>query len=443
VSQLLNQPTGHAGTAALEGLAGQIHRGLGVVVRWDGVAMVIPSDAAHDTVVDDMLHALGPAPTRGSVVKSVNELLATERLKAVALVVESDSGLAAMVFGRVEILHDGELVLSGGSSATRLELPADAARITIRAANLAKAAEPVAPYDLRRGIAPGAGLTLVPDPTPATTGGLFDAPPAAEPAAELPPAPEPAPQPPAETAEPEAEDLQAAAAAAAPPPAGRAEQPAPTHAPPVASTPSESAAGSSPSRVTHLGATSVPLTGPTVKGHNPLPPLPLATDQDSTVDVLGSADSTEVEGIICARNHFNNPANATCMVCGLSLAHLSDERVRGPRPTLGFIVFDDGATFGLDRSYVIGREPQPSDEVEAEGLVVRSDNETLSRTHAELRLIGWQVHLVDRGSTNGTYIWNSLTEEWVQLGADAPVELHSGATVALGRRTFVFEGVGG
>jgi hypothetical protein len=414
--------------------------------------MVIPSDAAHDTVVDDMLQGLGPAPTRGSVVKSVNELLATEQLKAVALLVESDSGLAAMVFGGVEILQDGEPALTGGPSATRLELPADAARITMRAAKLAKAAEPVAPYDLRRGIAPGAGLTLVPDEGSVTAKGSPDAAEMPEPPAQLQPPPEPLDQPRPEPAPPAA-DIKAAPAPAVPSPAvpspavpsagGQADQQAPTHAPPVASRPSEPAAGSSPSRVTHLGATSVPLIGSTVTGHDPLPPLPMAADQDSTVDVLGSGDSAEVEGIICARNHFNNPANATCMVCGLSLAHLSDERVRGPRPTLGFIVFDDGATFGLDRSYVIGREPQPSAGVDAEGLVVRSENETLSRTHAELRLVGWQVHLIDRGSTNGTYIWNSLTEEWVQLTADAPVELHSGATVALGRRTFVFEGVGG
>ena len=129
------------------------------------------------------------------------------------------------------------------------------------------------------------------------------------------------------------------------------------------------------------------------------------------------------------------------MVCGMSLLHLTPHPVVRPRPTLGFIVFDDGASFGLDRSYVIGREPSPGDNPDAELLVIHDNNDTLSRTHAELRLDGWTVQIVDLGSTNGTYVWDAQNDQWNQLTAGHPIELQSGETVALGRRTFVFESV--
>ena len=105
-------------------------------------------------------------------------------------------------------------------------------------------------------------------------------------------------------------------------------------------------------------------------------------------------------------------------------------------------MFDDGSTFGLDRSYVIGREPVPPDASSgSEMLILTQNNETLSRTHAELQLVDWTVQLVDLGSTNGTYVWDQTFQRWNQLAPSQPVILASGDTVALGRRTFGFESV--
>ncbi len=175
----------------------------------------------------------------------------------------------------------------------------------------------------------------------------------------------------------------------------------------------------------------------------PATPLPVADAPKSGQLGRGELDAgrVEVQGILCSRQHFNNPGAAYCMVCGLSMLHLTHNLVKGPRPTLGFVVFDDGSTFGLDRSYVIGREPMPPDGSDAEVLILHENNETLSRTHAELRLIDWTVQLVDLDSTNGTYIWDQSFERWNQLAPGQPVELTSGDTIALGRRTLVFESV--
>ncbi len=430
--------------------AGQIHRGLGVVARWPDIALVIPSDAAHDSIVDEMFQELGPAPTSPDLVTAVNDLLADGRLQSVAMLVEATGGPLAMAYGPAEVLVDGQAVLDGTNGGVRQQLSSSAHRLTIRAANLSKAAEPVAPYDLRRGIAPGAGLTLVtiavseppapvnlaspaPPPTPAApavhspgsiSGNGLDQPTVPPQPQRLQPANASAPEPAAREVRPVGGDP-SSESADAPPPVPQAERMQPAGDPTSLSVPFRSvvlAGASAPASVTPLPVADPPKSG-----------------ELSRIEL--DAGRVEVEGIVCQRGHFNNPNAANCMVCGVSMLHLTHNRVKGPRPTLGFIVFDDGATFGLDRSYVIGREPVPSADSSPELLILHDNNETLSRTHAELRLTGWAVELVDLESTNGTYIWDQTFERWNQLAPGHPVELNTGDTVALGRRTFVFESV--
>ncbi|MEM7276283.1 MAG: FHA domain-containing protein [Actinomycetota bacterium] len=451
--------------------AGQIHRGLGVVARWQDIALVIPSDAEHDATVDEMFYRLGSSPTSPDLVTAINDLLAADELKSVAMVVEATGGPLAMAYGPVEVLVDGELVLTGAGGGVRQQLPQSAQRLTIRAANLTKAAEPVAPYDLRRGIAPGAGLTLITvsaaePPIPTTSGSLAPSPP-------VPPSQQPAPAEPILLAEaPGAQPAGAGPDAGSP--AGEPWPDLPTVAPSEVAVAAPAADAQPPADVPPPGVRSGRFDEDGDAGNAPqaeraqpaLPPAPLSvpfrsvllTDTAPPADVVPlpladaprtgelsrsglDAGRVEVQGIVCQRGHFNNPAAANCMICGLSMLHLTQNLVKGPRPTLGFIVFDDGSTFGLDRSYLIGREPIQPEGEDAELLILNQNNETLSRTHAELRLVDWAVQLIDLGSTDGTYVWDAAFERWNQLAPNQPVVLSSGDTVALGRRTLVFEGV--
>ena len=141
--------------------AGQIHRGLGIVARWPDVAIVIPSESSHDATVDEMFDELGSDPESTELVAAVERLLGENRLHSIGMLVEATGGPMATVQGAVEILVDGVVMLDGLNGPAREQIGARAKRLTIRAANLVKAAEPVPPYDLRRGVAPGAGLTLL------------------------------------------------------------------------------------------------------------------------------------------------------------------------------------------------------------------------------------------------------------------------------------------
>jgi pSer/pThr/pTyr-binding forkhead associated (FHA) protein len=169
-------------------------------------------------------------------------------------------------------------------------------------------------------------------------------------------------------------------------------------------------------------------------------PLPLEAAAP-TDPVVGAESGVEVEGLACGRGHLNRPDANLCATCGGELG-ASARRVRGARPSLGVFVFDDGSTFGLDDDYVVGREPE-IDVAVAQGsarpLVLDDPGDTVSRVHAEIRLLDWDVELIDRASTNGTFVWMPSSGTWDQLRPGQPRVLLPGERGAVGRRTFVYE----
>ena len=181
-----------------------------------------------------------------------------------------------------------------------------------------------------------------------------------------------------------------------------------------------------------------PLPAPSVAGN------PNADSETGVVEETGTPegyDGTIVKGIECGRGHFNNPIARYCSTCGLSLVHLTHRLVDGIRPSLGFLVFDDGSTFTIDRSYLIGREPEPDADSGFAALAANDAEDTVSRHHAELELDEWNVVLRDLGSTNGTSIWNEDLDSWEPLGEGEDRIITTGSRVSIGRRTFVFESI--
>jgi hypothetical protein len=164
-------------------------------------------------------------------------------------------------------------------------------------------------------------------------------------------------------------------------------------------------------------------------------PLPLVAD--------ARAPQHLVLGAMCKNGHFNDPRGAFCGLCGISMVQQTLNLVEGPRPPLGVLVLDDGMTFRVDDDYVIGREPQTDELVvrgEARPLVINDEGGTISRCHAWLRVDGWDVQVVDRGSANGTYVARPGELAWEPVTADAPVSIEPGTRLRLGQRTMVFDG---
>ena len=166
-------------------------------------------------------------------------------------------------------------------------------------------------------------------------------------------------------------------------------------------------------------------------------PLEIAASTDASP---ASPAGDEVLGIRCSRGHFNNPKAGYCQVCGISMVHITHRLEPGPRPTLGFVVFSDGATYAVDRPYLIGREPQPSLDSGMAALATQDVSQSVSREHAKLTLDGWDVIYTDIGSTNGSFVWNVSARRWDPILPNVPVVLASGCTISVGRMSFVFEG---
>jgi hypothetical protein len=176
-------------------------------------------------------------------------------------------------------------------------------------------------------------------------------------------------------------------------------------------------------------------------------PSPPATENEATAGAPvapGGPQPAEVWGVRCKKGHFNDPEARYCAVCGIHMVQDKAVRVRGPRPVLGYLVFDDGKTYKLDTDYVIGRDPQGHDAVRsgaARPLVFGAGEDVISDVHARIVLRDWGVLVADCHSLYGTYVWAPGTAAWERLTGDEPVALTAGSQVMLAQRSFMFQPV--
>ena len=162
-------------------------------------------------------------------------------------------------------------------------------------------------------------------------------------------------------------------------------------------------------------------------------PLPLAGAEEESVDQI------EVPGLRCARGHFNRPHAANSAWCGLGMIQVSHVLVKRPRPSLGVLVVDGRATFTLDADYVLGRMPHVVPEVDGRRVreIVLSADRAISRAHAAIRLVEWDVCVEDLGSGIGTWIQQPGQLPF-QLPPGQRVPLAPGATVHIGPHRLTF-----
>jgi hypothetical protein len=146
-----------------------------------------------------------------------------------------------------------------------------------------------------------------------------------------------------------------------------------------------------------------------------------------------------VDGVPCARDHFNDPAARACRQCGLGLEQPPRNFQRRPRPPLGVLVLDDGTRVPLDGDYVVGREPTFDSDVidgRARPLRVNDPNGTVSRLHLRISLVGWQVEVSDLGSANGSLLQSSGAER--SLAPFEPTVIEPGTRIGIGHRSMQY-----
>ena len=133
---------------------------------------------------------------------------------------------------------------------------------------------------------------------------------------------------------------------------------------------------------------------------------------------LGAGDQSTVLAVFCPSGHANQPRTLQCRTCRLPIA--AEQQPRAVvRPALGRLRLASGEVHVLDRGFLLGRNPVPRATAtgpEPNVLRLISQDGDVSRTHAEIRLEGWQVVVADLGSMNGTYV----------SGPDLPARVLSG-----------------
>ncbi len=118
-----------------------------------------------------------------------------------------------------------------------------------------------------------------------------------------------------------------------------------------------------------------------------------------------AAGGPTVQAVHCAAGHPNPVHADQCRSCQQPLTDRTISVIT--RPTLGHLTFSKGKQVPLDKPIVIGRRPPKEVHVEGERalpVAVGDPDKLLSRTHIEVRLVDWQVQIVDRDSMNHTFI---------------------------------------
>jgi hypothetical protein len=184
-----------------------------------------------------------------------------------------------------------------------------------------------------------------------------------------------------------------------------------------------------------------PSRGQGPGGNAPRGPAAPRDRDDSPV-----VEGPRTRGHLCARGHLNDPRSHFCVLCGIRMNERTGELVFGARPPLGLLVFDDGATYTVDAEYLVGRMPDVDERVRngsLRSIVVEDRSGAVSRVHAEVRVDGWDVMLVDSRSRNGTHIAGPGANTWTTVPSGRSHRLTPGTRVRLGSRTFLFESPSG
>ena len=186
-------------------------------------------------------------------------------------------------------------------------------------------------------------------------------------------------------------------------------------------------------------------------------PLPIehgaANGGDTPTGIAAAAEPAEaagpayerpvmVTGVYSPRGHFNHPDAKYCSRTGVKMgASHTRVLVEGPRPPLGVLTLDDGSTHTVQWNLVIGRGPANDERVqreEAGPLTIVDEEQSVSRAHALLELVEWDVLVSDLGSRNHTFVQDGPNAPRRQLAVGERAALRSGTIVHLGERSFVY-----
>ncbi|NQX28330.1 RDD family protein [Microbacteriaceae bacterium VKM Ac-2854] len=171
----------------------------------------------------------------------------------------------------------------------------------------------------------------------------------------------------------------------------------------------------------------------------PIPPAPLAPAPLAPAPAVAfvappaPAAPAPGSGVISAVPGVQAPA-VLPLDDDVELTRMSVSPLAAPRRSAYRLQFDDGTAVLVTDSALIGRNPAPrAGEAAGELVALADDTRSISKTHARLELVGDELSVIDRHSTNGTAVIIGGVTTPVPAGGRARVP--SGATLVFGDRT--------
>lgn len=164
-----------------------------------------------------------------------------------------------------------------------------------------------------------------------------------------------------------------------------------------------------------------------------------ATSVDPLSAPAASADLSgpTVMATLCDRDHPNPPKSRFCRLCGAELSALSARSI--PQPVLAILRATDGTRTELTGPVLIGRAPLPrgTEPRDPALMTVSSPGHDISRTHCRVAPSGWEIEVMDLGSTNGTVAVLPEGGGHRTLEAHTPMVLPVGTILELGEGSSV------
>jgi hypothetical protein len=424
----------------LDTLRAAVGGGDGRVARFPGLLVVAqgPDDAVR-TLLELCRDVAGATPGRALARRLASWLggadAPSEELRF-GTVSATERGLAVFLSGEVSVLvPERGTTISGADAAAwadrLIEAPDAPVVLTVDGVSTPPDLLAVGVLDLREGVVPGIAVAITVDKGARPSAQAATTTPATEPVVVNEPAETPLPEPVAQAAV--HEGVPTSAPQPAPVLPSLTEPPVLT--PPLRAEPILAATATATEPAREPLEVGTPVTGAVRPGKGrPPPQLPQRPDEP------------QASGHLCSRGHLNDPRSHFCVLCGIRMNERTGVLVLGSRPPLGLMVFDDGATYTVDAEYLVGRTPEVDERVrsgELRSILVEDRSGSVSRVHAEIRLNGWDVVLVDSGSSNGTFVAAPGEQAWVQVPPRTSRKLVPGTRVRLGARMFVFESPSG
>jgi hypothetical protein len=228
-------------------------------------------------------------------------------------------------------------------------------------------------------------------------------------------------------------------AAAAPPPPAPVPAPEVAPVPAVAPTPADEPPPPQPTEVldavesASTGPDNWGMTGPQPAAQQPAPVPDVTMDRGAlTPGTEGPPDSPVVLAVLCPAGHHSSPHASACRVCGRDIP--TQQPFQTPRPQLGTLRVSAGGVVPLDRGILLGRAPKVNADLPPSSrphlVRLASQDNDISRNHAEVILEGWHVLVRDLGSTNGTTV-TLPGQEPVRLRPTEDFGIEPGAVVTL------------